>query len=1077
MKTTKTTFKLTALLLALAMLFCTIPFSAVALENDAATTESAQGISASPSQGESSAEEILGESAPKEALGLGELTTEVLATMEVNAEDIPEVIPMARAQEKGLVNRLYAQEESLSTVLFQTKSGNKTAYVFGKPVKYVDASGAVRDKSTAITGMLDITYAYAMLDNSVKVYFPRSITNGVMLSYNDYSITMKPEVSGSFTATYAEEENAVAYAGVFGSTSILTYTPTLYGVKEDIVLVKYEDENSFDFVLTLQGLTAAENESGIWELLDARGKAVANLGNVIVKDSAGKTAYGELNVVSLGNSQYRVTVTAPEEFLEAEDTVYPVYVDPTTTIYEEDIREFTDDEGYPSDEYVNTIIDVGLYQSSTDYNRAINSPTEHYLGEYVYNGRIIYKLYDFYGEHGWFTDLNADQIGKVTLYVTAFDYSEQTVSVNPMTDTWSSATYGEDPIALLEDQVSLWDEIHETYGVSSFNITGDCEHAIDITEIARNWADHNQGIISASYADPENGFCLNADDSIYSIIMATESTYIYDNVHYEVDYSIYGEPYYLVSKINEERYRSLQRSASGIPTVANFEAVANAKWNFEYLGTNSSGLERYYIRSAVNNAYLTVSGTTVTLSSSKTAAGVWILQPVTGGHRLKSEYSPSYVLNNNNGTLGVTANMSSNGTLWELLKTSGFVPLQSFVLDSEWLNTNETKHFGVIPTPANATHIMASHFTWSFTNSNFSVNNSGYVTAENYNGEFTYLTLTHKYTGKSATVWIGTPLETAGGVEDFGGSFNDKYLIRNLGLEKYFKGNGVGYTLSDIFAPTANAFWNILKTNDTKHFQFVVDGAWSAFSLTTATNDVIDTWRIGAVGEGEYYIFPDNNPNKVLGIDEEDNTLKLYSIGSADQHPCKWGFRTATDSVSIELFYDGDYLNQCGSNKTELFDRIIGHVERLQAFYAWEFGIIVHYDEDVKYLKTLTEKCDATLTGHCTHSDPHHDNCDNIIYDISMPASQKTVKMVFIGRRACNTDVCGTNKYVAGGVITWRRVGFVTYGLLQLQIKKKTESMLSVFYYAASPSSSIPVALIIFSIKIPYPSVGSATRT
>ena len=513
-KNTKPTFKLTALLLALAMLFCMIPVSAVALESETAITETAQVPSSSPSQGESSAEEIVNESALDEGLGLGELSTEVLATMEVNAEDIPEVIPMAKAQEKGLVNRLYAQEESLSTVLFQTKSGSKTAYVFGKPVKYVDASGAVRDKSTAITGVLDTTYAYAMLDNNVKVYFPRNITNGVLLSYNDYSITMSPEVSGSYTAFYAQEENAVTYADVFGERTILSYTPTLYGVKEDIILVSYTGKNSFDFIMSQQGLTAVQNDGG-WQLVNAADQVVAGLGSVIVKDSAGKTAMGELTLTPLAGGKYRVTVTAPEEFLEAEDTVYPVYVDPTISVEEVEIREVLDEYGDLFDDQIDTIIDVGLYQAYDDYNYAVNHPDRHMLGLGDDYCRVIYKFYDFYGEGGWFTHLRANQIGSVTLYVNAYNTDLITATTAPMTATWS--TYeGENPIALWDaDEVNLWDEINTTYGTTTIEITSDGSYAIDITQIAKGWAKYNHGVSDEDYHNPENGFCLLSDSREY----------------------------------------------------------------------------------------------------------------------------------------------------------------------------------------------------------------------------------------------------------------------------------------------------------------------------------------------------------------------------------------------------------------------------------------------------------------------------------------------------------------------------------------------------------------------------------
>ena len=60
-KNTRIPIKLTALFLTVAMMLCMLPVSAVALEDDGmnVSLESTQSSSASPSQGESSAEETV----------------------------------------------------------------------------------------------------------------------------------------------------------------------------------------------------------------------------------------------------------------------------------------------------------------------------------------------------------------------------------------------------------------------------------------------------------------------------------------------------------------------------------------------------------------------------------------------------------------------------------------------------------------------------------------------------------------------------------------------------------------------------------------------------------------------------------------------------------------------------------------------------------------------------------------------------------------------------------------------------------------------------------------------------------
>ena len=757
--------------------------------------------------------------------------------------------------------------------------------------------------------------------------------------------------------------------------------------------------------------------------------------------------------------------------MEAEDTVYPVYVDPTTTINESEERWYADEDLMEYSETVDAIIDVGLYQHTTDYNRAINSPTEHYLGEYDYNGRIIYKFYDFYGEHGLFTDLKAGQIGRVTLYVTAFDYSEQTVSVNPMTSTWDTATYGENPVALLEDQVSLWDEIHETYGVSSFNITGDCEHAIDITEIARNWADYKQGITSASYADPANGFCLNADDSIYSIIMATESTYIYDNVYYEIDYSIYGEPYYLVSKINEERYQSLQKYYDGeesIFVIDDFSANIDSQWIFEYLGTNSAGVERYRIYSAANNEYLRVlAGSHVSSGTVMSPENVWLLEVATGGYRIRSEYSPSYFLYNNNGVLGLTTNQSTAGVFWELLEESDFVALDDdFTLNSELLVAGQAKHLWVIPSPSNATHTGYSNFIWEFDEEFFTVNNAGFVTANTSDGGvYSKLTLTHRYTGDSKTFLLVTDIPDI--------NTDSSYIIRNANNEKMIVRSSVTSTSPthvDVLGQESLSTWMFEKNTDNLYTIYQSSGnrylCMSGSSVTSRSNNPT-YWKLIVDSDENYTFVPVNTTRALCG----SNATQLTSTGNLEDNFSKWTLHSIDYHSYVEAYFDGAYsANEGGRVATK--ERITDIMQKIQANYACEFGLWLDFRVADNSIKSWGDDCSAGCDhGTCENSDKnnlknrHHTNIYNMLHhfmkdikewenDVSKLAENTLFKnevdrelvncLLFTGVNTCEAQTCGNSTSSQLGEVDGVTVQGERFSIIKKQTIDSKETFVTV---------------------------------
>lgn len=61
-------------------------------------------------------------------------------------ETVPEIIGYDYAVSKAHMQRLYSAEgDDLNRIVFLNADGTQTAYVFDFPVKYVDASGAIKD--------------------------------------------------------------------------------------------------------------------------------------------------------------------------------------------------------------------------------------------------------------------------------------------------------------------------------------------------------------------------------------------------------------------------------------------------------------------------------------------------------------------------------------------------------------------------------------------------------------------------------------------------------------------------------------------------------------------------------------------------------------------------------------------------------------------------------------------------------------------------------------------------------------------------------------------------------------------
>lgn len=333
----------------------------------------------------------------------GELSLEALAGRVLPESDRPEVVSLSSVAANGHVNRLRTQETELSDVIFQNTDGTKTLYRFSYPVKYVDENGNTLDKSNSVSAITvgDTrygTYAYVNPNNDINTYFPQTLNSaqGISLEWDDLKIEMSPisaaigEETAAVQTTNAvlsaqaataqklsynadgESKDAVSFNGVFGAATTVRYTPTFDGVKEDIILNSYNGTNRFTFHITTNGLALLQNDDGQYVFTDPEsGEIKALLGELVVYDSSDNVdhymqSYGYNHRYAVStleqNNKYAVTVIVDKSFLENDDTVYPVFVDPQLTVW------YPEGDGYIQDTTVfgglveaDDIIDTGTF--------------------------------------------------------------------------------------------------------------------------------------------------------------------------------------------------------------------------------------------------------------------------------------------------------------------------------------------------------------------------------------------------------------------------------------------------------------------------------------------------------------------------------------------------------------------------------------------------------------------------------------------------------------------------------------------------------------------------------------------
>ena len=147
--------------------------------------------------------------------------------------ELPATITATQAVQAGHVMRLKAEEPDLNTVVFKNVDGTRTAYQYAVPVKYVE-NGEIKDKSSRLVAT----------DNE----------KGARLEYGGYALELTPVTAetlgvysagsslaagGSVLRNVTEAADGMNYAGALGEGISLRYTPTLTGLKEDIILDSY----------------------------------------------------------------------------------------------------------------------------------------------------------------------------------------------------------------------------------------------------------------------------------------------------------------------------------------------------------------------------------------------------------------------------------------------------------------------------------------------------------------------------------------------------------------------------------------------------------------------------------------------------------------------------------------------------------------------------------------------------------------------------------------------------------------------------------------------------------------------
>ena len=132
-----------------------------------------------------------------------------------------------------------------------------------------------------------------------------------------------------------KEYKSIEYTQTFNENIDIQITPTLTGVKEDIILYDIPEETEFSYEFEVENVVPLLRQDGNLYFVDVKnGYLVAAVAAPYMYDS--KEEYSESNdievrLVQTGDNKYKYTLIPSREFLEDENTAYPVIIDPSVS--------------------------------------------------------------------------------------------------------------------------------------------------------------------------------------------------------------------------------------------------------------------------------------------------------------------------------------------------------------------------------------------------------------------------------------------------------------------------------------------------------------------------------------------------------------------------------------------------------------------------------------------------------------------------------------------------------------------------------------------------------------------------
>ncbi len=400
-------------------------------------------------------------------------------------KDLSNAKLFTQQEEKSpIVSEVVSERDAFKKV-FEREDGSFTAIISSGPVHYFEDGEWLEINNT----LTETAGTISNESNGFTVDLPSEITSdkNVTIANENAELSFTMENISSSVAEITEVEpvddetsTMMGLDNIASSveyTSVMTNTDLVYdigadSVKESIILSSCPSQaTDYSYTINSNGATLYINEDNSINVVK-NGQIEFVIESPYMFDTNGiSTDDIDVSLENTNESTYTLTYSPDYDWLSSDERVYPVTIDPTTTVYSA------------------TAISEAFI--GTDNSTATDLDKFHYLGA---DNKLYFKYSDStsanFGKNSVITN------AEFSLYCEALT-DDDILGVYPITSTWNEPAE-EETIEPVAESTDLLDYNVIVYGESAKR------YVWDITEVAAKWQmnqTNNYGIVVKPYSD------------------------------------------------------------------------------------------------------------------------------------------------------------------------------------------------------------------------------------------------------------------------------------------------------------------------------------------------------------------------------------------------------------------------------------------------------------------------------------------------------------------------------------------------------------------------------------------------